>query len=164
MTIKEKQDICAQAIIKWKAQEEMAKNIPVKEFAPGIHKHDEEIVDLFTSKMILKKFEVFNIDIVLPDMLLLMLYICTEGNPGMFQVILKDLLNHIKEEIGPIPSGYVINVDDATKCFTAPPILDIPEIQDKYCNLWQEQKGERQGSLSSDNLCDTPEWWKEVME
>lgn len=163
MTIKEKQDIYAQAIIKWATQEQIANNIPVKEFAPGIYKHDEEITDLFTSRMILKKFETFGINIVLPDMLLLMLYICTEGNPGMFQVILKDLLNHIKEKIGPIPSGYVITVEDAANCFASPPILDIPEIQDKYCNLWQEQKNVSASGIS-DNLCDTPEWWKEVMK
>jgi hypothetical protein len=98
-------------------------------------------------------------------MLLLILYICTEGNPGMFQVILKDLLNNIKKEIGPIPAEYIIRVNDAAKYFDGNfPILDIPEVQDKYCDLWQKQKGERKDNLSSDNLCDTPEWWKEVMQ
>jgi hypothetical protein len=168
MTVKEKQDICANAIIKWAVQEQLLNTMPDKEFIkfiPGISEHDEEIENLFTSKMILKKFEVFNIDIILPDMLLLILYICTEGNPGMFQVILKDLLNNIKKEIGPIPPEYIIRIDDAAKYFNGNfPILDIPEVQDKYCDLWQEQKGERKDNLSSDNLCDTPEWWKEVMQ
>ena len=44
------------------------------------------------------------------------------------------------------------------------PIVEVPEINAKYESLWMGQKIENDDSFGSDNLCDTIEWWKEVME
>lgn len=156
MTIQEKKDVCSKALISW---------IVAEQHGTDMTKHDKDITDIFTSRMILKKFSVFNIDIVLPDALLLILYICVEGNPGQFQIVLKDLLNSIKSRKGPISAGYVITADDFAMCFMSDfPITDIPAVNDKYRKLWDGQKKHKTKDFESDNLCDTPEWWKEVMQ
>ena len=154
MTIKEKEELCSKAFLAWMVQEDN-NNVSIG---------DEEISEMFTSKVILKKFEVFDIDIVLPDMLLFILTICTECNPGQFQVVLKDLLNSIKRFKGPIKPGYIITTEDFSFCFMISfPIMEIPKINKKYEELWDGQKKPKKHNLDSDNLCDTPEWWKEVM-
>ena len=156
MTLKEKKETCASAFIAWVELEKHNKDMKV---------HNEEIEEIFTNKMILKKFKAFGIDIVLPDMLLMILAICTDCNPGQFQIILKDLLNNIKQRKGPIPAGYVITPMDFSLCFRIDfPITEIPHVNAKYEKLWNGQKKENPKDLESDNLCDTPEWWKEVME
>lgn len=158
MTVEEKKEVCAKALISWMVCEKEGHDMK---------EHNEEIANIFTSRMILKKFEVFDIDIVLPDSLLFILYVCVEGNPGQFQIVLKDLLDHIKERKGPIPKGYVITADDFSYCFmTDFPIIDIPKIYDKYLKLWDGQKYVDMNDENRNryNACDTPKWWKEVME
>ena len=158
MTIEEKKDLCTKALITWFMQEQ--ENHDFKN-------HDKEIAELFTSQVLLKKFDVFGIDIVLPDMLLMILHICTNNNPGQIQIILKDLLNSIKKRKGSIKPGYVITSNDFSLCFAWNfPIIEISEINIKYESLWMGQKIERDKNnpMISDNLCDTVDWWKEVME
>lgn len=156
MTIEEKKELCTKILIGWFVQEQENRDF---------RNHDKEVADLFTSKILLKKFDVFHINIVLPDMLLMILHICTNNNPGWIQIILKDLLNSIKKRTGPIKPGYVITSNDFSLCFTWNfPIVEIPEINAKYESLWMGQKIERDEPMMSDNLCDTVEWWKEVME
>lgn len=156
ISVEEKKDICSKALLTWFCQETDNHDF---------RNHDKEIAELFTSQVLLKKFNVFNIDIVLPDMLLLILHICTNNNPGQIQIILKDLLNSIKKRTGPIKPGYVITSNDFSLCFAWNfPIVEIPEINAKYESLWMGQKIERDKPMMSDNLCDTVEWWKEVME
>lgn len=156
MTLEEKKEMCSKALIAWTMTEQEGKDMSI---------HDKEVENMFTSQMILKKFNVFGIDIVLPDLLLLILAICVDGNPGQFQIILKDLLNNIKKRTGPIQAGYTITVWDFSLCFMNDfPIIDIPHINDKYRKLWDGQKKQKAQPWETDNLCDTPEWWKEVME
>ena len=156
MALQEKKEVCSKILITWMMQEQQGIDMI---------NHDEEIAALFTSQIILHKFKVFDVDIVLPDMLLLMLNVCVDNNPGMFQIILKDLLNSIKMRKGPIPDGYVITTEDFSLCFlTDFPIIDISHIYKKYEKFWDAQKKETHEDFESDNLCDTPEWWKEVME
>ena len=93
MTIKEKQEICSKALMMWFFQEKENHDFS---------NHDKEVLEIFTAKVLLKKFDVFDIDIVLPDPLLMILDICVSGNPGQIQVVLKDLLNNIKKRTGPI--------------------------------------------------------------
>ena len=158
MTIEEKKELCTKAFINWFLQER--ENYDLKN-------HDKEVAELFTSQVLLKKFDAFGIDIVLPDMLLMILHICTNNNPGQVQIILKDLLNNIKERKGSIKPGYVITSNDFSLCFAWNfPIIEIPEINIKYESLWMGQKIEidKHNPMMSDNLCDTVDWWKEVME
>lgn len=154
METHEKIDLCSKLFIHWsiKARED-----------EDMTKHDEEVAEIFTSKIILKKFEVFGINIVLPDDLLLILYLCVEGNPGQFQIVLKELLKNIAEKNGPIPAGYVITPDDFVRAFPLHfPVMSIPEINKKYEALWEDQKYETPLGIRN-NRCDTVEWWQEVM-
>lgn len=156
--IQEKKDLCSKIFITWMIMEREGEDMS---------NHKDEINEIFSAKILLKKFKVFDIDIVLPDYLLLLLDVCVDGNPGQIQIVLKDLLNHIKNNRGSIPAGYVITSTDFAYCFANDfPIMDIPEINEKYHKLWDGQKKERTKSspFESDNLCDTIEWWKEVME
>lgn len=156
MTVDEKKEICAQALIKW-AFTEMA--------GQDMKKHDHDIETLFTSQVLLRKFDAFGIDIVLPDPLLIILYICTESNPGQVQIILKELLESIKERKGPIQPGYAVSSEDFSHCFaTSFPIISIPHMEKKYRKLWDGQKRETQKAFETDNKCDTVEWWMEVMQ
>lgn len=155
MTLEEKKELCSRALISWVLAEKDGHDYTV---------HDEEIAKLFTSHMILKKFEVFGIDIILPDPLLLILYLCVEANPGQFQIVLKDLFNSIKNRKGLIPKNYIVTSDDFSMCFMSDfPIIEIPHIYDKYEKLWDAQKivtdEYRRG-----NACDTVQWWMEVMQ
>lgn len=155
MDIEEKEEICSRALISWMIGEKNNMDFKL---------HDEDIANLFTSRVLMKKFEVFGIDIVLPDLLLLILNVCTGNNPGQIQIVLKELLNSIKSKNGPIKPGYVITTSDFITCFPSKfPITGIPEIDAKYESLWIGQKIKRESGCS-DNLCDTIEWWMEVME
>ena len=156
MTLGEKVSLCSQAFIMWMEQEMKNKDMTI---------HDKDIENNFSSQVLLKKLKAVGVDIVLPDMLLLILDICVEGNPGRIQIVLKDLLNGIKKRIGPIPKGYIVTSwDFSTHFMTRFPIMDYPEMEKKYSELWDAQKIERKNSMMSDNLCDTVAWWKEVME
>jgi hypothetical protein len=127
--------------------------------------YDEELSKAFIFQVIRKKFEVFNIDIVLPDELLAIITTCTNSNPGQSQIILKYILDDIKNRKGPIPKGYVITTNDFSNAFNSDfPILhEFKYMNEKFQKLWDEQKIPRATSWS-DNKCDTPEWWLEVME
>lgn len=128
-------------------------------------KHNKDVVnDIFIAKVLLKKFKAFNINIVLPDELLLLLFICTEDNPGQSQLILKVLLEDIKNKIKTIPDNYIITPEDFSHCFNSFPIMQDKEINDKYHKLWNKQKIKRNNPFESDNLCDTPEWWYEAIK
>ena len=153
MSLEQDRKLCSKLLITWCFKEnELDMNV-----------HSKDVSNLFTSKIILNKFNDFGIDIVLPDFLLSILCICSNSNPGVFQVMLKDLLNSIKRRIGSIPKGYVIStLDFALWSLDSFPLIDIPENEKKYYRLWNEQKVLKDNN--SYNLCDTVEWWKEVME
>ena len=148
MKDQEKIELCSRIFIAWKLSNK-AWNV-----------HDDEILDAFIPGMLVKKMKAFGIDIFLPDPLLLLIDVCTESNPGQAQIILKDLLNNIVERTGKIKKGYMISAEDVAECWpTSFPIVSLkPEL---YERKWIDQKTNK---AFSDNLCDTPEWWLEVME
>jgi hypothetical protein len=152
-------ELCSKIYMHWFLEEMKDPKMPYKEI-------DEEFLqNSFITKILLTKFKAFDIDIHLPMPLLALLSMCTDENPGMSQIILKDLLNSIKSRIGAIPKGYVITSTDFAFCFpNSFPIIANEQIYKKYIKLWDEQKCERTDTFKSDNLCDTSEWWREVMQ
>lgn len=156
--IEETKNMCSKIFMYWFMTE---KENPEMKYKP----EDEEFLRTsFITKIILKKFQAFDIQIHLPIHLLMILSLCTNENPGQTQIVLKDLLLSIKSKKGPIPNGYVITSDDFSLAFPFSfPIMEIPEINKKYEKLWNEQKRKKENPLESDNSCDTVEWWKEVM-
>lgn len=157
--IKETTDYCSKIFIQWFFDEKENPSMEYKD-------NDKEFLEeSFITKILLKKFKVFDIKIHLPIHLLILLSLCTNENPGQSQVILKKLLLSIKERKGPIPDNYVIKHEDFGYCFTTSfPIIENKTIRDKYEKLWNKQKRKTNHPLESDNLCDTVEWWKEVMK
>lgn len=152
MNLEEKKKLCFTVFAAW---------VNAENRKTDLSKHDEDIYEMFVPSILLDKFKAFNVNVVLPDMLLVIIDICTEGNPGLSQVILKDLLSNIANKFNErkIPSGYVIKTNDFSKCFpTEFPIISISNIYDKYIKMWDGQKN------NGGNLCDTVKWWKEVVE
>ena len=150
-------DLCSMLFINWVRNEHAGKDMT---------QYDEELNNTFIFQVIRKKFDVFGINIVLPDELLAILTLCTNSNPGQSQLLLKYLLDNIKNRKGPIPKGYVITADDFTHAFTMrfPILHEFDDLNKKFEKLWNEQKKEKHKEWESDNKCDTPEWWLEVME
>ena len=129
-------------------------------------KNDEKLVnDLFIANVIRKKFNNFGIKIHVPVPLLSIISSCSRDNPGISQVILKELLLDIKSKKGPIPEGYVITTKDFKDCYGRTfPSIKIQDNHKKYSELWYKQKKVTKTPFETDNLCDTPEWWLEVMK
>lgn len=147
MTIEEKKNMCTQIFLAWKFSN--------KDWTV----HDDEIMDGFIPKVLVKKMKAFCVDIILPDPLLLMIEVCTEGNPGQAQIVLKELLNNIVSTKGKIKPGYIITLDDFVDCYPTFPIIALDE--EGWRKKWDNQKG---SNVYPGNLCDTPDWWLEVME
>jgi hypothetical protein len=149
-------DSCGYAFISWIANEKENKDMTI---------HDEEFSNDFIFQMFEKKFKMFGVNIVLPDELIAIICMCTNSNPGQSQIILKYLLDNIKNRKGPISKGYIITTDDFVNAFSSrfPILHQYEDLNEKFQKLWDEQKMPRVTSWS-DNKCDTPEWWLEVME
>lgn len=130
---------------------------------PKVHPYDS-----LTSRLLLVKIPGYGIKITPPDWLIYLIETCAGGNPGYIQLIYKELLTFINNAnyagTG-IPENYKIRAIDFINCFRfAYPILLDPPIYEKYSKMWDDQKKERENSADSDNLCDTAEYWLEVME
>ena len=109
---------------------------------------------------------VFGFPITPPDWLIFCIETCTNDSPGYSQIIYKELLEYINNAhyggMG-LPPTYKIKVTDFTDCFKVYPIIDIPEIEEKYSKLWDEQKVKHPLPGQTDNRCDTPRYWNELI-
>lgn len=152
-------DLCAKLLMAWFMAE---RNKP-----DMIYSSEDEkfMTESFTAQIISKKLKMFGVNIHIPIYLYMLIAVCCAENPGQAQLILKVLLDSIKKSKGPIEAGYIIRTEDFVSCFTNTfPIMSIPEISDEYQKLWETQKRKTKDPfLESDNKCDTPEWWLEVM-
>ena len=126
--------------------------------------HNDLLENSFISKMLLKKFDVFDINIRMPDELLLLLSLCSNENPGLVQVILMDLLQSIKNNLGKkIPKGYKISSLDFAKAFPNEfPIIENESIYKKYIENFDSIKTTYNEVKLK--LCDTKEWWMQVIQ
>jgi len=157
MNTKEQIELCGTALMNLLIEERNGSDMT---------KHDPEITGLFPICIVLDKLEKTGIDVVIPDMILMILDICCLGNPGVIQLMTKELLMDIKtRQGGSIPKGYVVTADDFVNAYgDAFPLLSLPATEEKYHKLWEAQKKERLSSnLESDNQCDIPEWWQEIL-
>ena len=116
--IEEVKNLCSRIFISWGLD---------KDYDPV--KHNMEILDgMFTPRVLLKKFEVFDIDIILPDKLLILIAVCCNENPGQAQLILKELLISIRHRKGLIPKGYIITPEDFGFAFPS----QIPVVEKEH--------------------------------
>ena len=174
MNTKEQTELCSNALVNLFFEEK---------FGQKESYHDPEITNLFPVNIVLQKLERCGIDVFIPDMILMVFDICCLGNPGIIQLMTKELLMDIKSnQGGSIPKGYIVTAEDfinlhgdafpiiaeenlATDISGATdekPVIDSTYNQ-KYHKLWLEQKREQENPFESDNLCDTTEWWQEVL-
>lgn len=155
--ISEYAELCSKLLIAWSLQEQKKKDMTI---------HDKELSNTFIFQVISKKFDIFGIDIVLPDELIAIIDVCTNSNPGQSQILIKYLLENIKSRKGPIPKGYVVTAEDFAFTFQRrfPILHEYSDLNEKFQKLWDAQKKERINVFDSDNKCDTPKWWLEVME
>lgn len=157
---KKVEEICEKAFIIL-SQEEFNKDVKAK---------SPEVVNAFPISIVEQKLDAVGIKVIIPDLIYLILATCCNSNPGSIQVMVKELLMQVKENNeGKIPEGYVVTALDFA--ITHPmsfPYFHIPSIEKKYHQLWTEQKqplrNNTLSSFSSDNKCDTAEWWLEIIE
>lgn len=120
------------------------------------------------ANIFLIKIPSYGLKINTPDWFIWLLDICSNSNPGIIQLMYKEILesiNKLKFNGNGIPEGYTITPEDFSNCHPYEfPIIINPRINEKYSDLWDKQKISRDTSFSSDNKCDTVEYWMEVMK
>ena len=124
--------------------------------------HRESIKqETFAAQILIRKMDamsILGVDFIMPDNLVLLIDVCTGSNPGMSQIVLKELLESIVANKGLIEKNYVITPDDFTIAFETFPIID-----DENRKEW-EKKWDAQKDKNKNNKVDTLEYWKEVMK
>lgn len=124
-------------------------------------KHDNDVMHTTVFAAVFSKLQMAKMDIVVPDALIILLITLTNGNPGQSLLLFKEILQCTAERSSLLSPGYVIKLSDVLIAFGNEwPIMEIPEINEKYHKKWLDQKMPRKGF--SDNRCDTPEYWREV--
>ena len=153
ISVDEKINLCSRVLMVWF----------LKEKEEDVSVHEKEVADMFISQILMKKLAAVGVDVVIPDPLLVMIDLCCNSNPGISQLMLKDILLSIKNRKGPVPKGYVITTDDFSLCYPNRfPVIEYPDINKKFEEMWDSQKIFIGGKER--NSCDTAEWWLEVME
>lgn len=159
--IEEKTNLCARVLISW----------AFKDSANVVYKNSKDVVSSFIGSVLLGKLECIRketgIMIVIPDELIVIIDICTNSNPGVSQIILKEILESVVKRKGKIKNGQAITSTDFSLCFAKGyPILEIESINKEYMKKWDNQKisDEEWELLKSDNKCDTLSWWTELLD
>lgn len=116
----------------------------------------------FICKVLDKRLEAFSIDVKVPDYLILIIELCTEGNPGQSLMILSEILENIPH----LKSGHIIEPMDFARVYKDkfPVVRVYPEMNSRLQDRWSSQKITPRESLDSDNQCDYPEYWTKFFE
>lgn len=119
----------------------------------------------FIAGVLRKRLEVFGVDVNFSDILVDIIALQAGGNPGVSQLILKEILTTAanKFKIKKVPKGYTIDPMDYAFTYQKFFVLDFEDYDDEkvkeYHNKWDAQK-----KLDGTNRCDTAEYWQEVVE
>ena len=118
-------------------------------------KYDPEFEkECFIARVLRRKLEAFNIDLKVPDPLCGIIMICTGSNPGVSQLMLKEIMTCNKKY-----SGELTPLDFSRTYPTSFPLMSKRKWEEHFEKEWDAQKDE-----NGDNLCDTPDWWKNPEE
>ena len=101
----------------------------------------DPICSILKGKMLL-----VGLDDVIPDHLYAVVALLSNGNPGMCQIILKEIL--------------MASRDDVKTALAAGEYLD-PSVMDRVMRLYMAQKVQSKETFS-DNAMDTQQYWSEV--
>ena len=129
-----------------------------QDLVPVIHIADSDAV----TQILRRKITDFvpELSQLTPDHLLLFCSACSCGNPGMAQVLLKNILMENKETCikclrnGEFLPVSIINTSLIDNKF---PIMDTKVAKDIYLKKWDEQK------ISDGNACDKAYYWEEII-
>ena len=153
--MKQTVQICMQIFAKWCQLEQAGRDMT---------KYDEGIAEEFIPQVLRCRLQAAEVDIVLPDYLMLLIMVCTDGNPAQSLMILSDLLENIHGRIGKIPAGYVITAEDFSYAFSIWPIMEMKSVSDQYSQKWQKQKRKPMFAWETDNSMDMAGWWRKFVE
>lgn len=142
----------------WKTSYRL-KNVHVK-FQPK----DKELRDTFIPQVLLKKLDMFQIPISLPDPLLELITICSCNNPGYAQILLIEIIKRIPNKADLLE----IRPEDFDRIVTdwGFPILLKPDIEERFSKLWEEQKTWQKAPTVdyTGNLVDSKSYWKDLLK
>lgn len=110
----------------------------------------------FIAKILRKKMEVFQIPIKISDYLIILIELCTGGNPGVSQVMLKEIMSKVPN----LTSGHEITPEDFVRVYGSefPVMENSPKWEEHFSKLWDAQKND------GNNMCDTRDWWMELFK
>ena len=116
-------------------------------------KYDED--PPFIYRILVKKLEAYDIDIKLPIEVTLLIDLCILSNPGLSQIVLKDILMRSDN----VCTGYIVNSDDISYLdkILKENVTD-EGLTEYYRQYWYDHK------INGMNGCDTKEWWLEVFD
>ncbi len=147
LTSKETIDLCSRAFIAWNFATFDGKDMEMSQE----YNHSS-----FIAQVLRKKMEVFKIPVQLPDYLLAIIELCTQSNPGVSQVMLKEILAAIPN----LQPGHKVTPEDFNRVYTADfPTMENPRWEKHFEKLWDAQK-----NSEGENLCDTVDWWMELFK
>lgn len=108
----------------------------------------------FIYKVLSKKIKAVGLadKIKIPDHCYLLLELCSKGNPGYSQIMLRELIKNRQFKDKIIAADVVRVWPDRF------PNLDLPEVQKEMLVKWDMQK------VEGCNLCDTVQWWVDAYE
>lgn len=147
---------CTELLIQWFLYENLVNSADKNDanLLDNINKKLNENDISFINKVLIKKLEDLNINIKLPPYLPAIIEVCTNYNPELSQVMLKEILDNINN----LTEGYYVTSEDFIRVYSNEfPIVDIDEWNNHFKELWGKQK-----LPNGKNLCDTREWWIEI--
>ena len=126
---------------------------------PVMHVADSDAI----TQILRKKITAFvpELSYITPDHLLLYCSSCSCGNPGMEQVLLKEILITNKDtciECLKNNTFLPVSIIDSSLIDGQYPIMDTKAAREVYLKKWDAQK------TLDGNACDTAAYWKEVIQ
>lgn len=124
---------------------------------------DTDIEDIasqsFICNVLNKRMEAFDIPVVIPDHLSMILDFCTDSNPGLSLMMLYDIIKNAHIQYS--GDTYVLQPEDFVAVFTTrfPVLSAYPDILQKYSDMFDNQKIKNTDIFGPDNLIDTREYW-----
>lgn len=148
-------ELCSRLFISWTMS-----NINAPHSFQG---NDPEIVNGGDplSTILYEKLKWAGLQINIPDELYLIMSLCTQS-PGAIQVMCHEIL----ESVPDLHNGYTVIPEDFVRVYT----MDFPtqSIDRKWAEhfekLWDAQKIRRLSPGTSDNACDTREYWMALIK
>lgn len=140
-------ELCSKVFITWNFANHASNAMVIDE------KYNAES---FIARILRKKIEVFQIPVKLSDYLIILIELCTGGNPGVSQVMLKEIMSKVPN----LTPEYEIKPEDFARVYSIefPVMENSPEWEEHFSKLWDAQKSD------GNNLCDTRDWWMELFK